>query len=147
MTRFHRTFALSASLFALACGGAKESADTASAAGAVARNAPAVDPTGKVIKIEMVTDEKGNYFVPADIEAHRGDVLQFVLKSGVHNVHFLADSNPGKTGLPAASEFLQLPGQTWDYLVTLAPGKYFFQCDPHALLGMVGKLEVEDEKN
>jgi plastocyanin len=147
MTRFHRTFAFSASLLALACGGAKDSPDTASAAGAVAKSAPAVDPTGKVIKIQMVTDEKGNYFVPADIEAHRGDMLQFVLKSGVHNVHFLADSNPGKTGLPAASEFLQLPGQTWDYLVTLAPGKYYFQCDPHALLGMVAKLEVEDEKN
>lgn len=30
-------------------------------------------------------------------------------------------------------------------LVSLAPGDYYFQCDPHALLGMVGKLEVEDE--
>lgn len=147
MTRTHRTLALSTALFALACGGAKESASDSASGSAAVASTPSVDPTGKVIKIQMVTDEKGNYFAPADIEAHRGDMLQFVLKSGVHNVHFLADSNPGKTGLPPMSEFLQLPGQTWDYLVTLAPGKYYFQCDPHALLGMVGKLEVEDEKN
>jgi plastocyanin len=44
------------------------------------------------------------------------------------------------------SEFLQLPGQTYEYVVSLAPGKYYFQCDPHALLGMIGHLEVEDEK-
>lgn len=147
MTRFHRTLAFSAALIASACGGAKEGSDTASSGGNVsaAASAPSVDPTGKVIRIEMITDEKGNYFKPASIEANRGDLLQFVLKTGVHNVHFLPDSNPGKTGLPPASEFLQLPGQTWDYLVALAPGKYFFQCDPHAALGMVARLEVEDE--
>jgi plastocyanin len=148
MTRTYRTLALTASLLSLACGGARDDGNVRSSGGNVAAAAaPSVDPTGKVIRIQMVTDEKGNYFAPADIEAHRGDVLQFVLKSGVHNVHFLPDSNPGKSGLPAASEFLQLPGQTWDYLVTLAPGKYYFQCDPHALLGMVARLEVEDEKN
>ena len=147
MTRFHRTPAFLSLLLAAACGGAAESRDTATAGGAVASSQPAADPTGKVIKIQMVSDEKGNYFEPNDIEAHRGDLLQFVLKTGVHNVHFLPDSNPGMTGLPPASDFLQLPGQTFDFLVTLAPGHYKFLCDPHAALGMVAKLEVEDEKN
>jgi plastocyanin len=101
--------------------------------------------TGKVITVEMYTDGVGNYFKPHKIEAHRGDIVRFVLKAGVHNVHFLADSNPGKTGLPPASEFLQLPEQTWDLTIDFAPGHYYFQCDPHALLGMVGRLEVEDE--
>jgi plastocyanin len=104
-----------------------------------------VTPTGKIITIAMITDEKGNYFSPSKIEAHRGDVLRFVLKTGVHNVHFLPDSNPGKSGLPPASEFLQIPGQEWDFPVTLAEGHYVFQCDPHAALGMIGRLEVEDE--
>jgi plastocyanin len=27
--------------------------------------------------------------------------------------------------------------------VTMAPGKYYFQCDPHAALGMKGHVEVE----
>lgn len=107
--------------------------------------AQSVKPTGKIITIEMITDEKGNYYNPSKIEAHRGDVLRFVLKTGVHNVHFLADSNPGKTGLPPASDFLQLPGQEWDFPVTLAEGHYVFQCDPHAALGMIGRLEVEED--
>jgi plastocyanin len=101
-------------------------------------------PSGRVIVVEASSDEKGNYFTPSEIEAHRGDIVRFTLKAGVHNVHFLPDSNPGKAGLPAASEFLQLPGQTWDYKVTLGEGKYYFQCDPHAALGMKGHLKVED---
>ena len=58
-------------------------------------------------------------------------------------VDFLPDSNSIKAGLPAPSALLQLPGQTVDLKVTLAPGKYYFQCDPHAALGMKGRLEVE----
>jgi plastocyanin len=97
-----------------------------------------------VIVVELISDAKGNYFSPAEIEAHKGDVVRFTLKVGVHNVHFLADSNTVKEGLPPASEMLQLPGQTYDLLVNLPHGKYYFQCDPHAALGMKGHLEVED---
>lgn len=100
--------------------------------------------TGKVIIVEAYSDAEGNYFKPNKVEAHKGDIVRFTLKSGVHNVNFLADSNPGKTGLPPASEMLQVPDQTYDFTVTLAKGHYYFQCDPHALLGMKGKLEVED---
>lgn len=148
MPRFYRTPAFVSLVLAAACGGSGETRDTASANATPAASVqPSVDPTGKTIKIEMYSDEKGNYFKPNKLEAHRGDMLQFVLRTGVHNVHFLPDSNPGKTGLPPASDFLQLPGQTFDYLVALAPGKYVFQCDPHAALGMIARLEVEDEKN
>ena len=100
--------------------------------------------SGKVIVVETYSDEKGNYYKPSEIEAHKGDVIRYTLKSGVHNVHFLADSNPGKTGLPPASEMLQLPGQTYDLKVTFDKGKYYFQCDPHVALGMKGHLEVQD---
>lgn len=110
--------------------------------GAEAATAPA--PGGKVIVIEAITDEKGNYFNPNKIEAHKGDLLRFTLKVGVHNVNFLPDSNTIKTGLPRASEMLQLPGQTVDILVNFERGHYYFQCDPHAALGMKGYLEVED---
>ena len=105
------------------------------------------DAGGKVIEVHMMTDDQGNNkFDPKEIEAHQGDVIRFTLKTGVHNVHFLPDSNTIKTGLPAASALLQLPGQTVDLKVTLAPGKYYFQCDPHAALGMKGKLEVEEKE-
>jgi plastocyanin len=101
------------------------------------------DPGGKIIPVTLITDETGNYFKPNNIEAHQGDVLRFTVGMGVHNVNFFPDSNSGKPGLPAASDMLQLPGQTYDVKVTFAPGKYYFQCDPHAPLGMRGHLEVE----
>ena len=102
------------------------------------------DAGGKVIDVHLLTDDQGNNkFDPKEIEAHQGDVIRFTLKTGVHNVDFLPDSNSIKAGLPAPSALLQLPGQTVDLKVTLAPGKYYFQCDPHAALGMRARLEVE----
>jgi plastocyanin len=147
----YKTFTLAAVIALAACSGEKketgeheaEHAAPTAPAGAAASD---VKPTGKSIVVELFSDEKGNYFKPSKVEAHRGDKIVFTLGAGVHNVHFLPDSNPGKQGLPPASDMLQLPGQTYELLVSLAPGKYYFQCDPHALLGMVGHLEVEDEK-
>jgi plastocyanin len=101
-------------------------------------------PGRKVIIVEMVSDEKGSSFNPSEIEAEKGDVIRFTVKVGVHNVHFLPDSNTVKTGLPPASDMLQLPGQTYDVPVNFPEGKYYFQCDPHVALGMKGHLKVED---
>ena len=99
-------------------------------------------PGGKIVEVKMITDEKGNYFEPANFEVKKGDVIRFTLAQGVHNANFVADSNPGVQGLPTASPLLQLPGQTTDVLVDWDPGKHFYQCDPHALLGMVGHVTV-----
>lgn len=129
-----------------ACGGKQEAkeGETTPASKPSATGAAAAPATGKIVTVELNSDAAGNYFKPAKFEAHRGDVIRFVLKSGVHNVDFLADSNPGKSNLPAASEMLQLPDQTLDVPVNFAPGSYYFQCDPHAALGMKGHVEVED---
>jgi plastocyanin len=102
-------------------------------------------PTGDTVRVELYSDATGNYFKPNEIEAKQGDVVRFTMKVGVHNVHFLPDSNTIKTGLPPASELLQLPGQTYDLPVNLAEGKYYFQCDPHAALGMKGHLKVDEK--
>jgi plastocyanin len=150
MTRtLYRTASIGVLAALVACSGEKKEeehheAEKPAAPGAAA--VPDVKPTGKSIVVELFSDEKGNYFKPNKFEVHRGDKIVFTLASGVHNVHFLPDSNPGKPWLPPASDMLQLPGQTYELLVALAPGKYYFQCDPHALLGMIGRLEVEDEK-
>jgi plastocyanin len=144
--------ALSAALLA-ACGDKKSGASDTTAAASVSSaptTAPAAsgpltpDPGGKVIVGELSSDANGNYFKPAEIQAKKGDVVRFTLKVGVHNVHFLADSNAGKSGLPAASDMLQLPDQTYDVPVNFAEGRYYFQCDPHAALGMKGHVKVED---
>ena len=148
--------ALAATLIAVgvvACGGGEgktgeETGQAASTASpSVAAGSPQTpDPGGKIITIEMLTDEQGNnIFRPAEFEAHRGDVLRYTLVTGVHNVNFVADSNPGQPGLPPASALLQLPGQTHDIKVTWNPGRYYFHCDPHALLGMKGWVTVENE--
>ena len=135
--------AASSAFVLLACGGEKQSAsETVATPSAAATGAVTPDAGGKVITIEMTSDEKGNYFSPNKIDAKVGDVLRYTLKTGVHNVHFLPDSNPGKAGLPPASDMLQLPGQTFDLKVAFAPGTYYFQCDPHAALGMQGHLNV-----
>ena len=116
---------------------------TASTAAAPAGGPQTPDEGGQVITVTATTDAQGNnVFQPATIAAKPGDVLRYTLGQGVHNVHFLPDSNPGATGLPPASEMLQLPGQTYDVKVTFAPGTYYFQCDPHALLGMKGHVTV-----
>lgn len=103
-----------------------------------------VEGNGRIIVVEMYSDANGNYFKPADFEVHRGDVIRFTLKSGVHNINFLADSNSGKANLPPMSDMLQLPEQTYDLKVTLAEGSYYYQCDPHAALGMKGHIKVGD---
>jgi plastocyanin len=118
---------------------------SAPAAPAAAASGPLTpDPGGKIVTVELYTDANGNYFKPAEVHAKRGDVVRYTLKVGVHNVHFLADSNAGRSGFPQApSDFLQLPGQTYDVAVKMPVGSYYFQCDPHAALGMKGHLIVE----
>jgi plastocyanin len=103
------------------------------------------DDGGKVVVVTASTEPDGtNRFTPSEVSVKRGDVIRYTLKVGVHNVNFLPDSNRGKTGLPAApSDLLQLPGQTYDVKVSFAPGTYYFQCDPHALLGMHGHVIVQ----
>src|SRR5580765_809518 len=99
--------AAAALLFAACSGKEKAASDsTQQAAPAPAANASTAfsenltpDPGGKVIEVHLMTDEQGNNkFEPKEIEAHRGDVIRFTLKTGVHNVDFLPDSNTIKTG-------------------------------------------------
>lgn len=138
-----------AALLAACSGGEKAQAGTAAndapptPAASAAGGELTPDPGGRIITVEMLTDDEGNnVFRPAEFEAKPGDVVRYTLVSGVHNTHFVADSNPGVSGLPAASEMLQAPGQTHDVKVPQAPGKHYFQCDPHALLGMKGHMTV-----
>jgi len=135
---------------AAAAGGQQQpspAAGGAAAAAGVSTTPLTPDGDEKVIVVQMETDAQGNNkFDPAKIEVEKGDVIRFTLKSGVHNVHFVADSNPNAGGLPTQpSDMLQLPGQTLDLKVgDWSKGTHYFQCDPHALLGMVGHVEVED---
>src|SRR5262249_9080451 len=145
-----QALACATALLALACGGeqkaAPEKAPTAATPSAVAFSTSPLtpDPGGKVVTVELYSDAVGNYFKPAEVHAKPGDVIRYTLKVGVHNVHFLADSNAGRSSYPgSASDMLQLPGQTLDLAVKMPAGSYYFQCDPHAALGMKGHIIVE----
>lgn len=81
-------------------------------------------------------------FEPDTVTIHRGDVVRFVAFSGVHDVHFPKEANPGAAHLPTASDWLLREGDRYELKVDLAPGTYHFQCDPHALMGMKGTLIV-----
>ena len=133
-----------ACLLLAACGGEKKPEAAGGAAQPAAAGGPVQPaPGGKIHEVTLTSNEKGNFFEPNEIEAKQGDVVKFILKVGVHNVNFLADSNPGKAGLPKPSDMLQLPDQEYELYVGFTPGKYYFQCDPHALLGMKGHLTVK----
>lgn len=136
--------ALVAAALVVGCGGDSPSATPGSSAGQPLTPARVTEPLpgGKVIEVEMITEGTGNFFRPAEFEANRGDMIRFVNKVGVHNVSFPADSNPGARNLPPPTDLLQLPGQVVNILVDWEPGSYFYQCDPHALIGMVGRITV-----
>ena len=140
--RMQKLFAavVGATLVNVACSGESAQAGTANSASAAAP--VAAEATGKVIEVKMITDGDGNYFEPLNVEARPGDVIRFVLVSGVHNVSFPSDQNAKAARLPGPSQFVQLPGQTIDVPISFGVGEYRFQCDPHAALGMVGTLEV-----
>lgn len=113
------------------------------AASAASPGAPAANADVRVIEVKMVTNGAENYFEPADFTVRQGDVVRFVLESGLHNVSFPAAQNPGVANLPSPSPFLQRAGEVYELTVDLAPGTYTYQCDPHIMMGMVGTMTVE----
>lgn len=147
-----KTVVIALSAVALATSGACGTPDKATPGAADTAKAPATaaaagavqpGPGGKIITVELITDATGNFFKPKELNAHKGDVIRYTLTQGVHNVDFLPDSNAGKSGLPKPSDMLQLPGQTYDVLVNWDKGTYYFQCTPHAALGMHGHVQVD----
>jgi len=141
-SRLFATLGLSAFLITAGCG-ADDPATTSAARGGATGAAQAAAPTGTVHEIKMVSG-RGELFEPADITVKRGDVVRYVLVAGVHNASFPAAQNPSGVNLPAATPYLQAPGQTHDVPIDLPPGEYFYQCDPHIALGMVGTITVVD---
>ncbi|MBW8742118.1 MAG: plastocyanin/azurin family copper-binding protein [Gaiellaceae bacterium] len=55
-------------------------------------------------------------------------------KASIHNFHLIGPGLNKKTGVSFTGE------TTWR--VTLKPGKYTYQCDPHAAAGMKGTFKV-----
>lgn len=144
--KLHHVFTVAGmALLAAACGGTDAPAATVdrTESPAEAASTSSVTPTGNVVEVKMVSGPQGEVFEPADFSVQQGDVVRFVLQSGVHNASFPAAKNPSGVKLPEASPYLQAPGQTYEFTVEQPAGEYHFQCDPHVALGMVGTMTVE----
>ena len=162
--------AVAAGAFALvACGGEKKAeGDTAAAAAAAptaeapaaaaapAAGAVAASPiTGTTHTVNMIGDEKGYRFEPADITVKAGDGIKFVdVKGGPHNVAF----DPATAGASAAQITANMPESTGELtgkmLVTdgeawtmsfggVAAGTYTVICTPHQAMNMIMKITVQ----
>ncbi|HEX6964292.1 MAG TPA: plastocyanin [Gemmatimonadaceae bacterium] len=154
-----------------ACAGGEKGQDTSNTAaaatpaatsdtgaGAAAAGAVAAAPvTGKTIEVKMVMDDPSHpKFEPADITIHEGDAVKWVVVSGTpHNVVFDSAQAPAavKAQLaanmpepmqPLSGKFLMSPGES--YTVSfgkIPPGKYYYYCLPHDMLGMHGTVTVQ----
>ncbi|WP_337170133.1 plastocyanin/azurin family copper-binding protein [Gemmatimonas aurantiaca] len=147
-----------------ACGGGdKATADSAAsaAAAAPAAEAPAAPAaaapiTGTTHNVNMVGDEKGYRFEPAEITIKAGDGITFhMVSGGPHNVAF----DPAT--LPAAAKaalLANMPEQAGElsgkmllnagesYTISFAgvpAGTYDFNCTPHLAMNMKGKVTVQ----
>lgn len=109
--------------------------------------APAAGTTGTVHEVRMVTTQGGasGEFQPATLTVRKGDVIRFINDGGAaHNANFQAPAeNAGKANLPPPTPYLTTADQTADVAVTMDPGTYRYQCDPHVTTGMVGEVTVQ----
>jgi plastocyanin len=164
--------ALAASVLALAaCAGGEKQAnnDTTSTAAAPAAAESAAAPaansaaastgapiTGQIHEVDMVGDEKGYRFEPANITIKEGDGVKFVMKSGgPHNVAFDSTAIPAgaaeklKANMPnqmspLQSQFFMNPGETYTVSFAGVPkGTYNYHCVPHLAMNMKGTITVQ----
>ena len=147
-----RTPVIGLIVFAAACGGADQEAavqETPAAdapAATAAPGAPAAAGTGQVHEVRMTTTDGGasGRFEPAEITVKQGDVIRWIQETSgaAHNVSFAPAINQGMANLPPQGPYLTTAGQTYEITVDMQPGAYNYQCDPHAMMGMVGKVNI-----
>lgn len=158
--------ALATSAFILtACGGGENqpAADTAAApAVAPATEAPASTSaatpapiTGTTHEINMVGDEKGYRYEPANITVKAGDAIKFnMVSGGPHNVAFDPATIPADVkdqlfaNMPNSTEgsspMFMNAGESWTLsLGNIKPGNYDYHCTPHLAMGMKGVITVQ----
>lgn len=81
-----------------------------------------------------------NFFNPKVLNINQGDTVVWQNQQGFHNVN-------GSTGIYPANPVSFTNGgassAAWTYqFIFTTPGKYDYQCDPHAGVGMTGVVNV-----
>jgi plastocyanin len=148
------SFALAASLLAFAGCGDSGKPTTADGTGKAAAPAPF---TGQTHEVKMTGTATAFYYEPKELTIKQGDKVRWLMgAAGPHNVNFANPAFPDKTKVPEGAKpklesmgalvtpLLQVPGQSTEIVFgkDLPTGDYHYVCDPHAPLGMVGKITV-----
>jgi len=130
-------------------------ATTTSTTTATAGSTTAMAPiTGKTVEVKMIGDGTTYKFDPAEIEVKQGDGVKFIMVSGgPHNVAFIDTPAAAQAQLSAnmpqqmkelTSPMMMTPNETYTVSFANIPaGTYNFHCEPHAAMGMKGKIKVE----
>lgn len=94
------------------------------------------------------TAEGANFFTPAVVTIQAGDTITFTnagstqTSPGFHNVDF--DDSVPNGSVPSGFVASSATTQPWTVTVKFdEPGTYFFFCEPHKAVGMVGRITVE----
>jgi len=143
-----------------ACGGG-ETASADSAAAPAAAEAPAAAAaaapiTGTIHEVNMVGDEKGYRYEPAEITIKAGDGIKFnMVSGGPHNVAFdpatlpdaaksvLLANMPEQAG-ELSGKMLLNAGESYTISFAGVPaGTYEFLCTPHLAMNMKGKVTIQ----
>ena len=95
---------------------------------------------GSFAQDHIVTTD-GLNFVPAELTIQVGETVEFQNGGGAHNVNASQDIFPDN---PEGFTSGNVSSSPWTFQHTFTlPGVYQYQCDPHAGLGMVGTITVE----
>ena len=105
---------------------------------------PNVEPTGRVIEIQMFTVDpddpsEQHVFKPRLVSAQVGDTIRFIPTETSHQSSSIASMLPD-----ASNGWEGEVNEETSYTIP-APGIYGFQCVPHYAAGMVGVVIVEGE--
>ena len=95
----------------------------------------------EVLMLNKGTDGKTMGFSPSFLRVEPGDTVTFIPVDKGHNAETILDMIPAKAAT--------WKGKTDEqFTVTLTePGLYGFKCQPHFGMGMVGLIEVGDDRS
>ena len=131
-------------------------AAAAPAGGTAGATGTAAAITGTTHTVQMLGDEKGYRFEPANITVKAGDGIKFVnVSGGPHNAAFTPDEIPDDVeavlskNMPNQMSALNGPllvNPNETYAISFAgvkPGAYTYICAPHVAMNMKGIITVQ----
>jgi len=123
------------------CGNAAPASSIASASNVEVKKIELSEGSEHIVKMLNMGDGGAMIFEPAVIKVSKGDTIHFKATNVSHN----SETLPGM--IPAGAEGW-MGALNQDISVTIdSEGVYVYQCNPHAMLAMVGVIQVGEAVN